>query len=411
MAASLFSLALVSIIAFVGPFLAELVPGHWFMASAFILLLGAVFGPHCLGLIDPEAPGLPLLKQLGLAFLFLIGGFGLEPKAVLGHIGRRATVSWVASLAIAFCVSDIVMHGMSWEAVTAFAISLTSTAFGKVEGVLRDRGLMGTRMGEVIDSYGATGELLPVVAIALLLEERSPLIEVGIMVLFVLLALGAARVARHEERAHTRLDRFVRQGSNAPQMMLRLVIAILICLVALGTILGADMIVAGFAAGFVLRQLIGEDEQVMPRIQAVANGFFIPVTFVLSGCGVDLVQGLSEPLVILGFIGLLVLVRGVPTFVSVTLDPETRSLSAARRVVVALYTCTAMSTVVAMTSVAVESGDMSARIASVLVFSAALTTILVPIATRLVGRLDGPSGPGASGAAGADPDPDDLDGM
>lgn len=390
MATSLFSLAVICLVAFVGPFLADLVPGRWLQASAFILILGALLGPHGAALIDPSAPGLALLRQLGLAFLFLIGGYGLEPRRVLGATGRHAALSWLASFGLGLLVAWALPFDFSWKALVAFAISLTSTAFSKVEGVLKERHALDTPMGRIVESYGATGELLPVMAVALLLEERSPMIELGIIGLFVVLALVSARLARHEEQRRTRLDAFVRDGRQAGQMMLRLVICVLVGFVALGVILGADMIVAGFAAGFILRQLVGEDDaQVMPMVQAVANGFFIPVTFVMSGASIDIFEGGSEPLVILGFIGLLLTVRGIPCLVSLSVAPETRSMPFLRRVNIAIYTCTAMSTVVAMTSVAVESGDMTHHIANVLVFAAALTTIAAPIATRLIGRVDG----------------------
>ena len=199
MATSLFSLAVICLVAFVGPFLADLVPGRWLQASAFILVLGALLGPHGAHLIDPAAPGLPLLRQLGLAFLFLIGGYGLAPEEVLGTTGRHAALSWLASLALGLLVAWALPFDFSWKALVAFAISLTSTAFSKVEGILKERHALDTPMGRIVESYGATGELLPVMAVALLLEERSPLVELGIIGLFVLLALGSAWLARHEE--------------------------------------------------------------------------------------------------------------------------------------------------------------------------------------------------------------------
>ncbi len=309
---------------------------------------------------------------------------------MLGTTGRHAALSWLASLALGLLVAWALPFDFSWRALVAFAISLTSTAFSKVEGILKERRALDTPMGRIVESYGATGELLPVMAVALLLEERSPLVELGIIGLFVVLALVSARLARHEEERRTRLDSFVRDGSGSGQMMLRLVICVLVGFVALGVILGADMIVAGFAAGFILRQLVGEgDTTVMPMVQAVANGFFIPVCFVMSGASIDIFEGGSEPLVILGFICLLILVRGVPCLVSLSLAPETRSMAPLRRVNVAVYSCTAMSTVVAMTSVAVEAGDMTHHMANVLVFAAALTTVAVPVVTRLIGRVDG----------------------
>ena len=361
MAAALFSLAIVCVATFVGPFLSSLIPGNWIQAGAFILILGSLLGPHGAGLIDPAAPGLPLLRQLGLAFIFLMGGYNLEPSRVVGSTGRHAMLAWLSSFGLGLLVAWLLPLEFSAKALIAFAISLTSTAFSKVESILSARHELDTPMGKVTESYGATGELLPVVAVALLLEERSPLVELGIMAFFVVVALVGKRLVLHEEHAHSKLDVFVHKGADSNHM-----------------------IVAGFAAGFILRQLTPDDSPVIGQVKIVAYGFFVPVAFVLSGCNVDVFEGGSEPLVVAGFILLLLLVRGLPVFVTLSLAPETRSMNPWRRFNIAIYSCTAMSTVVAMTSVAQEAGDMTAHIASVLVFAAALTTIVVPIITRLV---------------------------
>ena len=147
------------------------------------------------------------------------------------------------------------------------------------------------------------------------------------------------------------------------------------------------MIVAGFAAGYILKRLMPEDQgsaTALTMLRAVAYGFFIPVAFVLSGCGVDIGSGIQQPWVILAFVGLLLVVRGIPVFLGVTLFPGEVRLPWRQRLGVALYSCTTMSTVVAMTGVAVDAGDLSSGIASTLVFAAALLTIVIPILERIV---------------------------
>ena len=406
MAESFFSLAVICAIAFVGPLVAELIPGGWVQSSALILLLGAVFGPHMLGLIDPLAPGLPFLRQLGLAFLFLMGGYGLTPSEVVGRTGRHAAVSWLFSFAFALCVTALLAlwgplpDDLSENGWIALAIALTSTSYGKVAAVLRERNARQSAFGRVVVSYGATGELLPIVAIAVLLADQSPLTEIVIIVIFCLAALAISRLAAHEHLKRTALDWTLREGENAPQLLLRLTILVLVALVCAGIALGADMIVAGFAAGFVLRKLVEDDQretgfadaasaQVVSRLKGIASGFFIPIVFVLSGTGVDIAAGLRDPLVVIGAIALLLLVRGLPVDLALRVFPETRSMGRMERLAVAAYSCMVMGTVVAMTSVAVESGDMSVGIASTLVFAAALTSIAGPLVTRLLARHGG----------------------
>ena len=55
----------------------------------------------------------------------------------------------------------------------AIAIALTTTALGTLMPILKERGLMGTQVGESVLAYGTWGELGPVLAMALLLSTRA----------------------------------------------------------------------------------------------------------------------------------------------------------------------------------------------------------------------------------------------
>lgn len=390
LAESFFSLAVITTVAFLCPFIAALVPGKWVQSSALVLIVGAIVGPHMLGLVNPNAEGMQLLKSLGLAFIFLMGGYELSPKDIVGKSGRHAIASWAISFLMAIGTALLVEHFVGdWTQATivAFAIALSSTSYGKVEADVKNRNLTQTRFAKVVASYGVTGELLPVVATAILISEGAPAIELAIMAFFALLALLAGKFAEHEKNKETKIEQFVETSGNASQMKLQLIIAIMVALVTLGVVLGADMIVAGFAAGYILKRLIpdgGDGNKAFTMLRAVSYGFFIPVAFVLSGCGIDFVAGSREPLVILVFVLLLLVVRGIPVFLGVTLFPGDVHLPLRQRIAVALYSCTTMSTVVAMTSVAVSAGDMTSPIASTLVFAAALISILIPIAERII---------------------------
>lgn len=424
MTETFFSLAVICAITFGAPFVCSLIPGGWVQSSALVLLLGAVFGPHMLAFIDPGAPGLLFLQQLGLAFLFLMGGYELRPSEVMGRTGRHAAVSWLFSFAVALALLALLAaagplpEDLSANGWIALAIALTSTSYGKVNAVLKERNARESKFGQVVVSYGATGELLPIVAIAILLADENPLTEIVIIVIFCLAALAISRIAAHERAKGTLLDQTLRHSSNAPQLLLQLTILILVVLVCLGLVLGADMIVAGFAAGFVLRKLVDDDQnetgyadaasgEVVNRLRGIANGFFIPIVFVLTGTNIDIVAGLRDPLVVLGAIGLLLLVRGVPVDLALKVFPETRSMSNVEQASVAAYSCMVMGTVVAMTSVAVQSGDMGSGIAGTLVFAAALTSIFGPLVTRVLARHGG--GPLEPVDAGLPDSEDELD--
>lgn len=84
------SLAIIAGVAFVCPVLAALVPGRAIPETVFLLLAGALLGPHMLGLIHIDE-AVSIVSELGLAFLFLLAGYEINPKHV---VGVRAVGLW-----------------------------------------------------------------------------------------------------------------------------------------------------------------------------------------------------------------------------------------------------------------------------------------------------------------------------
>ena len=83
------SLAIIALVAFASPFIASAIPGKPVPETVFLLVFGAVLGPHMLGLIHVDAE-VSLVSELGLAFLFLLAGFEIDPKNITVWRGATA---------------------------------------------------------------------------------------------------------------------------------------------------------------------------------------------------------------------------------------------------------------------------------------------------------------------------------
>ncbi len=70
----------------------------------------------------------------------------------------------------------------------AIAIALTTTALGTLVPIMKERELMGTRVGNSILAYGTWGELGPILAMAVLLSTRSELKTLLVLAGFALYA-------------------------------------------------------------------------------------------------------------------------------------------------------------------------------------------------------------------------------
>lgn len=82
---SLFTAALVAAAA---PIIAKLVPRGLVPETVILLLAGALLGPYTAGVIE-LTDSIDMLSELGLAFLFLLAGYEIDPKSLSGTQGRK----------------------------------------------------------------------------------------------------------------------------------------------------------------------------------------------------------------------------------------------------------------------------------------------------------------------------------
>lgn len=395
MVSQLLSLSVTMLVAALAPFVASLVPGRAIPEVVFLVFAGALLGPYGADVIRTSGGALSLVSELGMAFLFLMAGYEIKPSELVGTMGRHASICWGISLAAAIALVSLTgFSRFTGMAGIAFAIMLTTTAYGTLAPIMRARDLTNTSVGRAVTAYGATGEVLPVIAVALMLSTRSLLVTVVVLVVFMLVCVRIAHLSTSTARIGARFRDFVRSSAGATtQTPLRLVVLLLVFLLFLAEVAGFDSVLGAFAAGFVLRVFFpdGSDE-LETRLEAIGNGFLIPAFFVISGAGIDLSAALADPGLLFLFIGLLIAVRGVSVAVSLRVNPETRTMDPQERFVTTAYCVMALPLVVAITQIVVDAGAMTSQDASVLVTAGAITVLVVPVLTSLV-RLTAPAHP------------------
>ena len=382
------SLAVIVVVAALCPIIASLIPNKLIPESVFLLIAGAVLGPNLLGVIQ-TTDVVNFLSELGLAYLFLLAGMEINPKNLVGHEGKRGIGAWGISLALGF----VVVFLLPWFDPAqldgiAVAIAMTTTAFGTLVPIMKERGLTGTPVGNSIMAYGTWGELAPIVAIALLLSTRSSWQTLLILGAFALIAVVMAFIPKKAKAAGSKIAHFVKTRSNTTyQTMVRFTMLILVLLLAISEIFHLDIVLGAFAAGFVMGAIIPEgDEELETKLNGAAYGFFIPLFFIVSGARVNILAIGDNPVLLVVFIIALMMVRGIPVFIMLTTDKRCE-LSAHNRWTVALYCTTALPLVVAITSIGTSMGFFSQDTASVLVAAGAITVFLMPFLASLTYRV------------------------
>jgi Kef-type K+ transport system membrane component KefB len=384
--ASLFWMALCAVIA---PLLAGLVPRKLVPEVVLLLIAGVVIGPHGLDLAV-QGPEIGLLREFGLGMLFLLAGYEIDTDELTGRGGRRALATWLVCLTLAFAVIGLLGLTGAIHGEVAVAIALTSTALGTLLPILKDSGVIDTRLGRTVLNHGAFGELGPVVAMAVLLGSRGAVGSLIVLGLFAAAAVGVAFIPAKVRREGSKLVSIIRLGSETTaQTTVRLTILLLVSLAALASIFDVDGILAAFAAGFILRRAFpGGDERLEAKLDGLAFGLLIPIFFIASGMSIDVSAVVAKPGVLLAFLVLILVVRGLPVFFAERFDRGPDGTDAPptprQRGQVALYAATGLPLIVAVTQVAVDAGQMTTANASILVAAGAITVLVLPLSASLL---------------------------
>lgn len=377
MTQELVSLTIIMAVAAVSPIVAQLIPGKFIPQTVLLLAAGTALGPYGLGVIEVN-DAVKLLNELGMAFLFLLAGYEIDPKRLAGHQGKVGLLTWGITLGLAWLVVTFLpfftKQGINGVATV---IALTTTALGTLMPILKERNLEGTPIGDAIISYGTWGELGPILAMAILLSTRTGWQTMLVLGAFLAICLLCAMLPTKALRTGHRLYRFLTENANtSSQTLMRLTTFLLIFLVTISALFELD----AFAAGFILRYIIPDGSKSLEmKLEGVGYGFLIPVFFVVSGAAINVRAVASRPALLVAFIVMLMLIRAVPVYVALSLDKRKNPLSSHHRVTVALYCTTALPIIVAVTSLAVKVGTMQSDTASTLVAAGAITVFLMPL--------------------------------
>ena len=370
------TLVLIALAAVLAPVLSELTGAIAVPEIVIQIGLGILMGPYVLGIahVTNVVTG---LSDLGLTFLIFLAGYELDLQKIKGRPLELAAAGWAISLAIGAGVAfALVSSGLARDTVVV-GLALTTTALGTLVPMLRDAHVMDTRFGAYISAIGTVGEFGPIVAVALLLTNKDPLLTSLLLVAFITLAVATVLLAARAQPPRL-VHMLSRHLESSAQLPVRVALLFIVLLVLLAETLGLDVLLGAFAAGIVVRLFSagGEIAAVRGKLEAIGFGFLIPVFFVVSGIQFDahvFVRDPSELWRVGLFLVLMLVARGVPVFLLYL-----KVLIPSERVPMALLSATGLPLIVVITSIAVSEGRMRAVNAASLVAAGMLSVLLFP---------------------------------
>ena len=338
------------------------------------LILGIVIGPEILGFAHSD-DFVNFFADLGLGMLFFFAGYEIDFERIKGKPMKLGALGWALSVAIAYGLGGLLALAGVVVSFLYTGSAMATTAIGTLIPILRDNGELKTRFGTYLLAAGGAGEFGPILLVTLVLSTTNPFHEAAILLAFVGLAIALAVVSvRYAWRGWPALERTFEASS---QLAVRVTVVLIFGLVLLAGQLGLDILLGGFVAGMITRlALKGHELQVFEsKLTAVGFGFFVPFFFITSGIEFDLAALGSAGAIakLFLFLGLFLVVRGAPAMLLY------RGLLSARdRAALAFYSATELPLVVAITTIAIDAGEMRSSTAAGLVGAAMLSTLIYP---------------------------------
>ena len=368
-------LVAVALVAALAPLVVAALPGPRIPQVVVFLLGGVLIGPHVLGFA--ESSSIQLLSNIGLGFLFLLAGYELDPGLLRQQPGRLAISGWLLSAVIAVGVAAALTAAGYIKDYVPVGLALTTTALGTLLPILRDNDMLAGQFGRYVFAAGAVGELFPILIIAVFLTQRGHFVALASVAAVGALALVLTTLPWLARSAA--VQRVVKEGQEATgQITLRWSMVLLFGLLAFASRFGLDVVLGAMLAGMVLRgwtqRLNLDTESLEHKFDAVGYGIFIPIFFVSSGMSFDIKAISQDPLRLLVFFVLLLVVRGLPSLLVYR-----HALAPIQRLEMTFITATTLPLLIALAAIGEQDGVMLPATAASLVGAGVLSVLVFPL--------------------------------
>ncbi len=287
------TLAVFALAGLAGPLLG--LSRRWFVPLvAGEVLAGVLAGPHVIGAIDPKQPTIAFLGEVGFAMLMLSVGMHLplrEPR-LLGSLRTGSALAAIAgALAVPAGLLAAAIAGDSHAAIYAVVLAAGSAAI--LLPALQEAGVDG-RAALPVMVQATIADVVAILAIPIVLQPSrfthaliGSALVAGAAALFVLVARAVDQtqwvqgVRERSKQRHWALD-------------LRLSLLVLFTLAWIAQRSGTSILIAGFGAGVAVA-ILGGPKRLSTQVRGVADGFFVPLYFVVLGASLDVGALVREP--------------------------------------------------------------------------------------------------------------------
>ena len=329
---------------------------------------GILLGRTGLHLVDPTSQPFPAFAALGFALLMFESGTEIDVSSrPLHDLAVRAGLAFLGTLLLAIPLGLAIGSWLGSTHTTLFIVLISGSSAAVALPTIREQGLTGAAVALVIPwiaiADAVTALLMPL-TLTSARQIPAALLGDGLIVLAAALTIWFGRRLLGSGFAQ-QAKRLSKQRHWA--LRLRVSVLMLLALAAIAEHTGASLLVAGFAAGIVLRQF-REPHRLALELTGLATGFFVPTFFVLLGATLDLKGLMTSPAAIALALAMAVAATVAHTLAAVVTGRQQRLASG-------LLASAQLGLPAAAASLGLATGTLQPPIAAALVTGGLLTLI------------------------------------
>ena len=344
------------------------------------ILFGMLVGQSVLGLLQ-DSVLLDQLALLGFFLLMFLAGFEIDVGLIVRQ-GRRALVPALSIFAATLVIAYVATQGLGYHTFLIFVLATTSV--GLVVPSLRSARHTSTALGQSVLLAALVADLLTLIGVTFFafFHEHGAGIELtGVPIFLVVVAIAAAllhRVAWWFPQAFERLF----QLDDPDELGIRASFALMLIFVGFAELLGIEAILGAFLSGAVFAFVFRERGALERKLTGFSYGFLIPIFFINVGMRLD-ASVLIDPSVVTGDLLPLLLIAAAAKLVPAMLL-MLRGLSLRESVAAGVLLSARLSLIIAVADLGVRLEVIDATLESVIVALAVISSLVAPVAFRLL---------------------------
>ncbi len=360
------------------------------------IILGFIAAKFLFGNLDETSfLILDFLALFGFLFLMFLSGLEIDVDQIMASLPhRRLTISrflknpllvGLTQFAIAILLSYLAAYALSQiidiPNIWYFSLIMVTTSVAIVLPVLKDRGEIGSRFGQMIIIAAAVADILSIILFtftAFIIKNGFHYKLLYIVALFILFFIFYRLINKLKDiPIFKKLSYQLSQAAS--QIRIRGAILTIFIFVVISQYIGKEVVLLGaFLSGLLLSSMLHRERSLMLiKLDGMGFGFFIPFFFIMVGANFDprALTEFDESLI--GFLILLLIslfaIKVIPSLLWRRLFGTKKAISGG------FLISSRLSLIIAASAIGLELGVITSGINSSIIIMAVITCFISPI--------------------------------